>query len=220
MSYANAINELRQLLADTNLDKKATKKRILGDVDGNNVEFYTYDKRIFSDTVLVYVNNAIVTASVDDEIQGQITLAAPPDINSKVEASYYWRFFNDDELQNFLNKGAEACGTFGDNIPDNSYLSIIAGMRTAAIYFAASMCKRRLISLLMNRAHSEEFLVEQDGNDDNKFSQTINAMNREAKELWDQAIWHRDDYYLRQGKRNAPSFGVKTGTVRKYGAIR
>jgi hypothetical protein len=220
MSYTKAITDLRQMLSDTILHKKATGKKLIGKVDGNNTVFYTYDKRISEETVEVMVNGEAVSFSVDDAIQGKITLGSAPDINSKVVANYYFTWWIDDELVNFLNKGAESTGQFTDTVPDDSYLKIIPGLRTAALYFACSMATNALVNLLMNRRHSEEFLVEQDGNDDSNFSSMIDALRRQSKDYWDRACWHRDDFYKRLGKRNAPAFGVKTVPSRKYGAIR
>jgi len=220
LSYSTAITELRQLLGDTEFHKKATNKRILGAVDGVNTLFFTYDKRIMTNTFQAFVNGVEVQANVDDEIKGQITLANAPDINSKVNASYYWRFWLDEELQNFLNKGAESTGQFTSLIPDNAYLSIQPGLKQAALFFASNMAIKSLIQFMINRRHSEEFLLEQDNNSDSNFSSMITALNAQAKSFWDEAVFHRDDFYKRLGKRNAPAFGVKTVKLRKYGAFR
>lgn len=155
-----------------------------------------------------------------DAVRGDILLASAPDVNSKVEASYYWTFWIDEELKNFLNKGAESTGVFSSDIPDNSYLSIQAGLKQSALLFAAHLSTNALISFLINRRHSEEFLIQQDGNDDSNFSQMINALRGQAKDYWDRACFHRDDFYKRLGKRNAPAFGVKYGRTSRYGANR
>jgi hypothetical protein len=221
MSYAQAVTELRQLLADSDLNKKATKKKLIGKVDGNNTLFFSYDKRIFPDSVQIYVNNEETGSfSVDDEIKGQITLGTAPEINAKVEASYYWRFWIDDELKTFLNKGAESTGQFNDIVPDTAYLKIQAGLKSAALYFAANMATDSLVHYLINRRHSSEFLLEQDGNTDTAYTATISGLRDQAKSYWDKAVFHRDDFYKRLGKRNAPAFAIKVGSVRQYGSKR
>lgn len=220
MSYSAAITELRQLLADTEYHKKATKKRLVGKVDGDNKTFFTYDKRILEDTFEAFVDNLSVSTSVVDAIKGEILFASAPDVNSKVEASYYWTFWIDDEIKNFLNKGAESTGVFTTSIPDDAYLSIQPGLKQCALLFAAHLATNSLINYMINRKHSEEFLLEQDGNDDSNFSQMINALRGQAKDYWDRACFHRDDFYKRLGKRNAPAFAVKLGTTRRYGANR
>lgn len=220
MSYTAAITELRQLLSDTAFHKRVTKKKLIGNVNGDNKKFFTYDKRILEDTVEAFVNDAAVSFDIDDAIKGEITLATAPDKNSKVEASYYWQWWHDDDLTTFLNKGAEITSQEDLTPPDTAYLQILPGLKTAALYFAANMATESLISYLATRRHSQEFLLEEDGNDDNKFSQTIQALTEQAKAMWDKAIFHRDDFYKRQGKRHAPAFGVKTVASRRYGPIR
>lgn len=220
MSYTAAITELRQLLSDTQYHKKATDKRIIGAVDGVNVTFHAYDKRILSSTFIVKVNGTEVDASLDDAIQGLITLTDPPGINSKVTASYYFQWWLDDELKTFLNKGAELTSFFSDAIPDDAYLKVGAGLKTAALYFSASYAMDSLINYLVNRRHSEEFLIEESGNDESAFSQTIDAMRTASKDFWEKAKWARDDFYKSQGKQGRPAFGVKTVASRRYGPTR
>lgn len=220
MPYTLAVTELRQMLSDTPFNKKASNKKLIGAIDGENVDFVTYDKRLFADTVEVFVAGESAQFNLNDPIQGSITLKSPPDKNVKVTANYYFQFWIDAELKNFLNKGAESTGVFVDVIPDNAYLVILPGLKNAALHLAAAMANDSLVAYLVNRRHSEEFNIEQDGNDDNGFSQMINALNARSKMFWDRGTWLRDDYYKRQGRRNAPSFKQKVGTPRIYGPRR
>lgn len=220
MSYTTSVTELRQLIADTEFHKKATKKKLIGAIDGDNKSFITYDKRILEDTLEIYVNNVSVGFTLEDAIKGTITISSAPDKNSKVEASYYWQFWLDDELTNFLNKGAEATSQWTSAIPDNAYLQILPGLKTAALMLAASLANRSLIQYLVNRRHSEEFLLEQDGNSDSGFSQMINALQKVADQYWSDGLKMRDDFYQRQGKRNAPAFAIKQSNLKQYGPRR
>jgi len=220
VSYDSAITELRQLISDTEFHKKVTKKKLIGAVNGENTSFITYDKRILEDTFQAYVADVAVDATVEDPIKGEITLSAAPDKNTKVEASYYWQFWIDDEIKNFLNKGAEATSQWTSNVPDNAYLQILPGLKTAALMLAASLATRSFIQYVISRRHSEEFLLEQDGNDDNNFSQTITALQKVADQYWKDGIQMRDDFYMRQGKRNAPAFGIRMSSPRQYGPKR
>lgn len=220
MSYSTALAELRQLLADTEFHKKATKKKLIGKIDGNNQAFITYDKRILEDTLQVFVNDEEVNFTLEDAVRGEITLSEAPGLNTKATASYYFVWWLDDELKNFLNKGAETTSQWTDAVPDQAYLSIMPGLKTAALFIAASLATRSLIQYLVNRRHSEEFVIEQDGNDDNGFSQMISALQKTADAYYKDGLQHRDDFYKRQGKRNAPAFGVKMGTTRRYGPVR
>lgn len=220
MSYSTAITELRQILSDTSTHKKATRKKIFGNVNGDNAEFITYDKRILEDTVEVFVDGLAVDFEVTDAVAGKLTLKDAPTSNSKVEASYYFQWWLDDELTTFLNKGAELTGQFSTSTPDKAYLQILPGLKNAALYFAASEATTSLIHYLINREHSEEFLVEQDGNDDSNFSEMIKALKDLGKDYWERAKWHRDDYYKSLGKRELPAFAVKIARFKNYGPNR
>lgn len=218
MSYPNAIEELRMLLGDTSVHKRATRKKLIGNIDADNTSFRTYDKRILGDTLELFVNNAAVAFTLDDEISGEVTLAEAPAKNSKVEASYYWQWWTDDEMKAFLNKGAESTGQFTNVVPDQSYLAIQAGLRGAALDYAACFATRSLIAYLTTRKHSAEFLIEQDKNDDMNFSETIKALTAAADSYWKTAQTSRDDFYKRLGKRNAPAFAIRTPSNRRYGS--
>lgn len=220
MSYDSAVLELRQMLSDTAFNKKASKKKLIGDINADNTQFITYDKRLLEDTVEVFVNDLAVDFTVDDPISGKITLGTAPDLNTSVSASYYWTWWLDTEIINFLNKGAETVSQWTSAVPDDAYLQILPGLKTPALMVACSLATRALIQYMINRRHSEEFLLEQDGNDDTKFSQTIAAMQTIATQYWKDGMTARDDFYKRQGKRNAPAFGVKLGIKRNYGPTR
>ncbi len=220
MSYTQAITEIRQLLSDSEFHKKATKKKLIGKIDANNTKFFTYDKRLVEDSLEVFVNDEAANFTLDDAIKGEITLGEAPEKNKAVTASYYYQFWIDDELKSFLNKGAEQVSQWTDAVPDNAYLAISGGLKTPALMFACSLATDSLISYMINRRHSEEFNIEQDGNDDTGFSQMITAMKDQSKHFWDRGLQMRDDFYKRQGKRNAPAFAVKLGRVRTYGPVR
>lgn len=220
MSYDAAINELRQMLGDTEFHKNASKKKCLGKVDAENASFMTYDKRILEDTFQAFVNEIAVDSTIDDAVRGTFTLSTAPEKNTAVSASYYFQWWIDDEIKTFLNKGAEATGVSSGAVPDSAYLSIQPGLKSAALSFAASLAIRSLINFMMNRRHSAEFSLEQDGNDDSGFAQTLNAMGKQADAYWKQGEWHRDDFFKRNGARNAPAFGVKVGRTGRYGPNR
>jgi hypothetical protein len=220
MSYTAAVTELRQLLGDSEYHKKATEKKLIGRIDGENTVFYSYDKRLLEDSLEVFVNGEAVSFALNDAIKGQITLAEAPEKNSTLVANYYFVWWIDEELKTFLNKGAESVSLSDDIPPEEAWTQLSPGLRKPGLYFAAHDAIMSLVTFLVNRRHSEEFLIQQDGNDDSGFSQMINALRGQAKDYWDRAIAARDDYYERQGKRNLPSFAIKPGVVKRYGPRR
>lgn len=226
-TYTEGIVELRQLLSDDKTDKRASRKKVIGDIDGTNTHFRTYDKRIIADTFQVFSGDDEITdsASLDDAISGEFTLSSPPDKNTKLTASYYFHWWTDTELQNFLNKGAESIGIDDPNHTsggdaDQAYLQIPQGLRSAALYYAAGHAQKKLIQYMMNRRHSGEFQLEQDKGGDEGFAAIITQMRSEMKDNFKQADTFRDDFYKRQGRRNAPVVRIKTGRTQRYGPFR
>lgn len=219
--YTAAINELRQMLMDTEFNKASHHKRLIGAVDGTNTLFVTYDKKLVERTVRIFVDLDEVPFDIVDVIAGEIQLGEAPAINSKVNYSAYWQFWLDTELKNFLNKGAETCGIWNDGtVPDDAYLKIYPGLKHAALYFACETALSAQINYLVNRRHSEEFNVEQDGNNDEAFSYTIEAMQKSADSYFKKAFTLRDDFFKGQGARFRPSFGIKRGQSKGYGPKR
>lgn len=220
LTYDTAVADLRELLADSTSHKRATNKKLVGPINGTNVTFYAYDKRIVKLSVEVRLDGTDVEFDVVDAVAGKIVLTEAPLENTDLRADYYWQFWSDESLKGFLNRGAQSCSYFDDSAPEKSFEQAAPGLRNAILYYAASDANRALIQYLNNRRHSEEFLLEQDGNDDTNHSETIAELRRGADSYWKQAETTRDEYYERQGRRNKPSFAVKAGTTRKYGPNR
>lgn len=220
MAYTSAITELRQILADTQYNKRASKKSLIGKIDGSNTSFVTYDKRIIASTLEVFVNDELVSYNLDDNIAGKITLNDAPSGNVKVQANYYFQWWIDDELKNFLNKGAEICGEYTTTTPDTAYLNIIPGLKNAALNFAVSLAAKSLINYLVLRKHSGEFLIEQDGNSDANYEATLKYLESLADSSWKMAIQLRNDFNQKQGRQLNPAFGIKLGAVKQYGPKR
>lgn len=218
--YTTAINDLRTLLGDTCYSKRASKKGVVGQIDGVNVDFVTYDKRVIPETFQVYLDNSLVQVVAFDPISGEFVLQTAPLENSKLKSSYYFNWWLDADIVDFLNKGAQACSLFDPSCPEFSYEEAPPGLRQPMLYFAAHDANRALVQYLLNRRHAEEFLIQQDGNDDENYSKMIEALMKQAKEFYTMAMDLRDDYYKRQGRRDKPSFAIKTVRQRKYGPNR
>lgn len=225
MAWTNAFTELREFLSDTKFNKRASGKQVKGQVNGMNQAFITYDKRFIEDTFEVFVNDLPAKFQIVDSIAGTFTICPAPDVNSTVVASYYWQWWLDSELQTYLNKAAESMGIDDTQHPDGgaddvAYLAIPQGLRGAALNLAASYAQAALVQYMMNRKHSGEFLLEQDGNDDAGFAQIINAMTKQKQDYYKTGIELRDDFYKRQGREFAPSVRIKVVASRRYGPSR
>ena len=227
MNYDKAIVELRQMIADTDKTKRVTKKAMAqGTSDGENLLFYTWDKRLFEDSFQLYVDNELQSDGFElsDPIAGEITFAQAPDKDSEVRASYYFQWWIDDEIKNFLNKGAELTGEVDPNIsanhPDAAYLMIQPGLKNASLKFAGHLAMDALVSRFIADKHSAEFLLEQDGNVDVGYTELIKNLQNQANTWFKQAVQLRDDFYQRQGRRNQPAFGIKQVNTKIYGPVR
>lgn len=216
MSYTQAITELRQLLGDTANDKRSSRKKLIGNVDGDNKKFRSYDKRIIEDTLEVFVNNQLVSASVDSANSGEIVLTTAPDPNSKVEASYYWQWWNDDELKTFLKLGSESLGIV-DETNSAIWESVPPGLRGSLLYYSAAHSVRRQIMYMINRRHSGEFLLEQDKGGDEGFADLLRALENTYTMFSKTAKSERDDFIQKRGQQLNPSFKLKAGNSGQYG---
>ena len=197
-----------------------------GNSDGNNTVFFTYDKKFFPDTLEIYINDELVTSgyTVSSETIGQITFDSAPDINSEVRASYYWQWWTDADLKNFLNKGAEQIGisiaSVTNAASDTAYLQVPGGLKTPTLLFAAYLANTSLVSYLVTRKHSSEFLLEQDGNTDSGYNETVKLLKDSADSFMKQSIDLADRFYKRQGRQFAPAFGIKNVNTKVYGPTR
>ena len=230
MSYAIAVDELRQMIADTITNKRVTLKMMTGSANGENKVFTTYDKKIFEETLEVYTQvpneNPVKTTAftVDDANVGQITFGTAPELGTEVRASYFWKWWSDEELINFLNKAAEQIGVFETNVTtaasDQAYLNIPAGLKTPTLLFASYLANSALVSYLNTRKHSSEFLLEQDGNLDENYNKSIEILQKNADSFMKQSLALTDRYYKRQGRQFAPAFAIKNVNTKVYGPIR
>lgn len=227
MNYTTAITELRQMIADTNMAKRVTRKTITGTADGNNQLFYTWDKRLYEDTFQLFINSELQdedSFDVSNAVAGEITVKSAPDKDSDMRASYYFQWWLDEELVNFLNKGAETIGLTDPNISrthtDSAYLLIPGGLKNGALKFAAHYAMDALVSRFIADKHSAEFLLEQDGNTDIGYTELIKSLQAQASNWFKQGLQMRDDFYKRQGRQYAPAFGIKQVNTKTYGPVR
>lgn len=209
-----ARDELRIFLADGPTDKFAHRKNVFGKKDGTNVSFKTFERRRITDlsTAIaplgVYVDGALVTVSVDFQETGDFTLAvAPTSAKVSVEASYYYQWFNDTEIDLFLKNAAQWITSGSDP------LLIADGLQPAAIHYAAQEAYSRLISWFTVRI-SETYKLE---NAPTTVPDAIlESFIAQEKILKEKSEALRAQYYTRQDQNLAPRFKSLRGAVRDY----
>lgn len=214
-SQEDARAQLRTLIDDLNdppskiVRQEDLRRSVLGDqVNGTNKFFQLNNRRIVEPTALTTslivisdgVTLAPVTGYTDDPVRGTFTVVGAAPATSLL-ARYDFLYFLDDEIDGHLQNGLRFVG-YSDvtGVPDlllNAALLSGAGYafqalaaRTAPLYDASAGGKT------LNKASIKKHWLD------------LAAMKfKEAKEAL-------DNYYTRQGQRNAPAYGqFNTGQV-------
>lgn len=209
-SQQAAIDDLRRFVNDGSTDRPVKRKQVIGRVDGVNTNFMTWDDRIISQTLIVSVDDAPYAPAqivVDDSILGTFHLVAaagpvpvPPPLQSTVRAAYYFQYFLDSELNEALMMSAQII-TEGDDPT-----LIASGLKPAAMHFGASFAYGKQAMRWAQRK-SAQFLLEEEPLSDDVMNRS-NLFERMRESYYKQGIALRDSFYMRDGRRNVPSFNV------------
>lgn len=217
-SSAVAISALRTLIFDGPVDKMADKD-LIGRRDGTNKIFKTFEYRrvtsfmVASSPIGIYKNGTILPVSSiasDDtgtgsQGTGLIGLVTAPVSTDSLKAVYFYQWFQDSDLDGFLQNAASWLG-FG-----TTYATLPDGLNAAALRFAAQEAYLAAAMKYSTRV-SEVYKVEDGPAED--ISKSIDSFRAMASDFMDKARDLRDDYYTRSGASKAPSFGFALGTIR------
>lgn len=127
-----AIESLRRRLSDGSLDKYVHQMDVDPEPDGVTVRFAVPDSRLVTGTLLVTKNGVAQTPATINLDDGSFDLSAAPAVTDKLFASYYFQWFNDDELEEFLLQALQMLGY--DSVEDTA---VPLQHRTVALSFAA-----------------------------------------------------------------------------------
>lgn len=212
MIWPNAVADLRSVLSDGPTDKLRYRKKVIGDQDGTNTIFKTFEMRRVSNfttpptaPVGVYVNNAVATVTNDDLASGEFELASAPTDGDTLVATYYVQWFIDDELELFLRLGSSWAG-FGD-----AYLETPVDFQRAVVEYAAFQAYQKLVSKFSENLAETYQLY--DAPDEKRFN-PVDVYMKIAKQKLDIATKLRDDVYERKGQAKAPRSATLAGRVR------
>lgn len=205
-TWTTANAELRRKLNDGTTDKLRYFKKLVGQVDGSNTVFKSFEFRRLTDfsaspaaPLGVYVNNALVAVASDSPEVGAVTLAAAPASRSTVEAIYYLQWFTDTELDDFLVDSSRWLGGADD------FTNVAIGLRPAALEYAACEAYGKLAAKAAENL-SDTYRLEDAPDADKKTP--VDYWKSLADGACARAEKLRDDFYSRQGQSNAPLFGV------------
>jgi len=215
---AQAISDLRTLIADGPTDKLCDQKLVFGPINGVNTRFKTFELRRVTDftapivspsPVGVFKNFVILNPSTDlstdDLTSGTFNLAVAPVDGDEIRASYYYQWFLDTDLDTFLQTASQWLG----NAP--TYVNTPDGLIPAVLHYAAEEAYARL-SLWFSTNQSNAFMLNDAPDPKNKgvadsYQKMADSMESKAEKL-------RAGYYTRQDQPLAPLFASNFGRVR------
>ena len=214
-NWTTAVQELRTQLNDGGADRYCYRKRCFGDVNGANQSFKTYEFRrttgFNTNTTVapegVYVSGALLAytaVSSDDLPSGEFILVTAPTDGQVVEATYFYQWFEDAELETFLT-GASRWLQIGDD-----FTNVSGGLTQAALDYASMLALRKMAMRWAMRA-SSSFLLEdapkkQAAADAVSYSNMAGAFEKSAKT-------YRDDFYYKSGQPLSVQFASNWGQV-------
>lgn len=129
-TLSDAIVSLRRRLSDGADDKYVHQMEVDPEPDGIQTTFAVPDSRLVADSLELTLEGSPVTPDTVDHPAGRFTLAAP-DANQKLRASYYFQWFTDAELEDFLGQASNMVGY--DGVEDES---LPFGLRPATLTYA------------------------------------------------------------------------------------
>lgn len=218
MSWTTSLADLRVKLSDNPTDKLRAFKRVIGQIDGTNTRFKTFEFRRVTNLSTataplgLYKNGiAIGSAATDDTASGYFTVNTAPAVDDVLEATYYVQFFLDSELQSFLRFSSNWLG-IGDD-----YTQVPTGLIPACLHWAMGEAYGKL-ALRFAEHISETYRLEDSPGED-RFK-VVDEYKQLAKMAREEALLFRDEYYKRQGQHLSPLYGLNKGAVRDVGPNR
>jgi len=217
-STAAAITALRTLIKDNPTDKLCSMKQVIGTVDGSNLIFKTFEYRRVTDFTTnptpfplgVYKNGAAldpatdITADDTDSGTFQIDVSVVPSNRDSIRATYYYQWFTDTELDEFLQNASTWLGLGA------TYINLPDGLNASALRFAAQEAYLAAAMKYSTRA-SEVYKTEDAPSED--ILKSMTAFKDMADSFMENAKDLRDDYYTRQGQSLSPLYGFSLGQV-------
>lgn len=210
--YTTAIADLRRFVSDGPQDRPVKLKQIVGVVNGVNKTFLIFDDRILPGSLVVTVDDAVVSATLTDPVTGIFETDTPPPVGSTVRAAYYFQYFLDEELKQALELA------IGEVTESESITSISPGFKLAALSFAGSFAYQKQAMRWAQRM-SSRFLLEEEPVQAETLTRS-NMFRDIARDLLRQGRELRDNFYQRHGRRNAPSFAVYKPRIPSVGPRR
>lgn len=199
-NLATATSELRTYLNDGPFDRPVKQKKLIGEVDGTNTEFFAFEERVVVGSMNASVEFTPVASVLSDPILGLVTITPAPQRGGTVRGRYYYQYFTDAELSESLS---HACGQV---ISTEDVTQISIGLKEPVLAYAGYFAYTKQ-SIRWAQRMSQKFLLDEDplNQENNNRSNLFKSL---AKGFMDDARIMRDDFYKRQSRALAPAAGV------------
>jgi hypothetical protein len=212
---ATAYIALRNLIKDNDQDKICSTKAVLGELNGSNKTFKTFEYRRLTDFASsgtawplgIYQNGTLISSTAvarDDLDSGTFELNTAPTDRDSIRASYYYHWFTDAELESFLQNASTWLGN-GSN-----YLLVVDGLNAALLRFAA---QEAYVAAAMKYSTRMSEVYKLEDAPSEEILKALDAFRDMAKGFMKDATALRDDYYTRQGQPKAPNYAFSLGQV-------
>lgn len=217
LNLQTARDDLRRFVHDGPSDRLVKEKSTVGTTNGVNKDFMTWDDRLIGPSLRVTVDYVVVpvdqvTQEVDDQgvnLVGMFTLATAPSPTTSVRAQYYYLFFLDAELETALQMAAQ------ELIENDDVTQLPAGLKLTALHFAGHFTYQKQAMRWAQKMSNKFLMIEEPANNDNMMRP--NMFRQIAADLWKTGVELRDGYYMRHGRRHAPSFAVFKPVIPRVG---
>lgn len=215
--YQTGISDLQTLLSDGPTDRYNFLHRCFGQVDGVNTVFKTFWRRRVTNFTSatgsvagVFLNGVLLAASgvsSDDVESGVFVLAtAPTPDKAPIEASYYNYWFDQGELDTFLQVAARWINS------NNDYTQTDPGLVDALLKYAAAEAFLKMAQRWRTYM-SQEYKVEDAPKDSPNYS--TDSFLKMSQEYREEALKTRTEFFqTRQGRALQPLFGSIGGRIR------
>ena len=206
VASVNLIESLRIAGEDAETSNRAFNESPVGAVNGTNTHFRLANRNIvpgsvlISDSTGVWRENAAAYGFVEDDVNGMITFNTAPVLNTILTADYYWQWFTDTDMSEFINEAAQNLGyTDPTAVPQLQVTSLL---------------KYALNVLLLRKAqaYTRKF-SSSSGGISQEVAAVANQFQEEAKQAFDEGVKLMNNYYTRSGARQAPASGTTTYKV-------
>lgn len=181
-TLSSATLSLRRRLSDAADDKYVHQMEVDPEPDGVQTTFAVPESRLVPDTLEVTLDGVPVTPDSVDLVAGRFSLSAP-DSNQKLRASYYFQWFTDADLEDFLGQATQLLGY--DGVEDEA---LPVGLRPAILGFGS------YYAYMKKAAEAADSVSASAGG----FSTSTDRQNPNwlamAKTAWDQASKEREAF--------------------------